>query len=157
MYCVVPLTAWQPIFGMVSPPRHSVIEAPVDCNFIPDDGATEVSSCVERAEQRDSMFLMAAIRRPGGHDVSVKVRNLSAGGMMAESAVSFVRGEEVELDLRGVGTISGRVVWGRAGRIGISFDVQIDPRVARKALAPAANPSHTLLRASKSMWRPPIR
>ena len=40
-----------------------------------------------RNEARDSLFLMADFRVPGSSDVSpVRVRNLSAGGLMAEIA-----------------------------------------------------------------------
>ena len=104
----------------------------VEQSFIPDD-ATEADAGFQsmRAEPRDSMFLMAVMRRPGGPDVSVKVRNLSAGGMMAESPIGFSRGEAVETDLRGIGTITGKVAWTAGGRVGVQFDGPIDPRLAR--------------------------
>ncbi|HWI87000.1 MAG TPA: PilZ domain-containing protein [Sphingomonas sp.] len=108
-----------------------------------------------RSEPRDSMFLMAVVRRQGGPDVTVKVRNLSAGGMMAESPVSFSRGDLVEIDLRGIGVISGRIAWTTAGRIGTQFDSPIDPRLARKPVG--SSPQPQLVKPSRSMWRPSLR
>ncbi len=108
-----------------------------------------------RAEPRDSMFLMAAMRRPGSPDVMVKIRNLSAGGMMAESPVSFSRGDAVEAELRGISIIAGRIAWTAGGRIGVQFDNQIDPRLARKPVS--GNPQPQLVKASRAMWRPGLR
>jgi len=108
-----------------------------------------------RAEPRDSMFLMAAMRRPGSAEVQVKVRNLSPGGMMAESPFSFSRGDVIEADLRGIGTVAGKVAWTAGGRVGVQFDAPIDPRLARKPVS--GNPQPQLVRPSRTMWRPSIR
>lgn len=101
------------------------------------------------------MFLMASVRRAGAPDVTVKVRNLSAGGLMAESPVSFMRGDLVAVDLRGIGLVSGRIAWTAGGRIGVQFDSPIDPRLARKPVV-SGSQQH-LLQASRAMWRPAIR
>ena len=108
-----------------------------------------------RSEPRDSMFLMAAVRRAVGPEITVKVRNLSAGGMMAESPVNFSRGETVEIELRGIGIVAGKIAWTAGGRIGVQFDTPIDPRLARKPVS--GNPQPQLVKASKSMWRPGLR
>ncbi|WP_420142051.1 PilZ domain-containing protein [Sphingomonas sp.] len=108
-----------------------------------------------RSEPRDSMFLMATMRRAGGPDVTVKVRNLSGGGLMAESPVTFLRDERVEVELRGIGTVAGRIAWFAAGRLGIAFDTPVDPRLARKPVT--GNPQPQLVQASRTMWRPGIR
>lgn len=78
---------------------------------------------------------MAALRRPGGQDVMVKIRNLSPGGMMAECPISFVRHESIEVDLRGIGRVTGKIVWATGGRIGVAFSEAVDPRLARKPFA----------------------
>ena len=108
-----------------------------------------------RSEPRDSMFLMAQMRRPGGPEVPIKVRNLSSGGMMAECPISFSRGEEVETELRGIGPVSGRVAWAAGGRLGVAFDQQIDPKLARKPVQ--GGPQPQLVKAAKTMWRPGLR
>jgi hypothetical protein len=86
-----------------------------------------------RNEARDSLFLMADFRVTGSSDVTqVRVRNLSAGGLMAEFPSGLELGLQVEFDVRGVGWVPGRVAWSAAGRVGIAFDRQIDPMLARK-------------------------
>ena len=125
-------------------------------SFVPDE-TTDADAAFEsmRSEPRDSMFLMAAMRRPGSADVQVKVRNLSPGGMMAESPVNFSRGDVIEADLRGIGTVTGKIAWTAGGRIGVQFDGTIDPRLARKPVS--GNPQPQLVRPSRTMWRPSIR
>ncbi|WP_303544074.1 PilZ domain-containing protein [Sphingomonas natans] len=108
-----------------------------------------------RAAPRDSMFLLASIRRAGGAEVPIKVRNLSQGGMMAECAISFSREEAILIELRGIGEVSGRVAWTAGGKIGVAFDREIDPKLARKPVT--GNPQPQLVKASKSMWRPGLR
>ncbi|MFA6115398.1 MAG: PilZ domain-containing protein [Sphingomonas sp.] len=86
-----------------------------------------------RNEARDSLFLMADMRVPGSPDaIQVRVRNLSAGGLMAEFPNGLDQGTPVEFDVRGIGWVPGRVAWSAAGRIGVAFDRQIDPMMARK-------------------------
>jgi hypothetical protein len=128
----------------------------VEQPFFPDDADEEQRFGHLRSEPRDSMFLMAVIRRPGGEDVTVKVRNLSSGGMMAESPISFSRGEVIAIELRGIGAIGGRIAWTAGGRVGVAFDDPIDPRLARKPLTSGA-PQPNLVKPSRSMWRPGLR
>lgn len=92
-----------------------------------DDGAHN------RQESRDSLFLMADMRVPGTAQVKpIRVRNLSAGGLMAEYPDGLQQGLAVEFEVRGIGWITGKVAWSAAGRIGVAFDRQIDPMLARK-------------------------
>jgi hypothetical protein len=129
----------------------------VEHSFVPDEMASADDARFEsmRSEPRDSMFLMAAMRRPGGTDVQVKVRNLSSGGMMAESPVNFSRGDVIEADLRGIGAVQGKIAWTAGGRVGVQFDAPIDPRLARKPVS--GNPQPQLVKPSRTMWRPSIR
>ena len=128
----------------------------VDQGIVPEETADADARFESmRSEPRDSMFLMAAVRRAGGAEVQVKVRNLSSGGMMAESPVSFSRGDVVEAELRGIGSVSGKIAWTAGGRVGVQFDVPIDPRLARKPVS--GNPQPQLVRPSRTMWRPSIR
>jgi hypothetical protein len=86
-----------------------------------------------RNEARDSLFLMADMRIPGSPEITqVRVRNLSAGGLMAEFPSGLDQGLVVEFEVRGIGWIPGKVAWSAAGRIGVAFDRQIDPMMARK-------------------------
>jgi len=128
----------------------------VDQGIVPEETADADARFESmRSEPRDSMFLMAAMRRPGSAEVQVKVRNLSSGGMMAESPVNFSRGDLIEADLRGIGTVTGKIAWTAGGRVGVQFDSMIDPRLARKPVS--GNPQPQLVRPSRTMWRPSIR
>jgi len=92
-----------------------------------------------RNEARDSLFLMADFRVAGSSDITpVRVRNLSAGGLMAEIANGLELGLQVEFDVRGIGWVPGKVAWSAAGRVGIAFDRVIDPMLARKPVGNGA-------------------
>lgn len=121
-----------------------------------DDAEDETEFGHLRAEPRDSMFLMGQMRRAGGDAVTVKVRNLSSGGMMAECPISFSRGEAIEAELRGIGTVAGTIAWTAGGRIGVAFATPVDPRLARKSVA-SGGPQPNLVKPSRSMWRPSVR
>lgn len=87
----------------------------------------------KRAKARDSLFLVAGLvveGRPG--PLQVRVRNLSPGGLMAEYPHPVEIGRALEVDLRGIGKVTGQVAWTAAGRIGVAFDTPIDPLQARK-------------------------
>ncbi len=91
-----------------------------------------MSSVDTRHLERDSLFLMAEIvcaepERSG----RVKVRNLSAGGMMVEGDLRVRRGERVAVELRTIGPVAGVVVWVRAPKFGVAFEEEVDPMLAR--------------------------
>lgn len=85
-----------------------------------------------RHTSRDSLFLSTDIEVPGArHPITVRVRNLSAGGMMIDGHPAFVEGVTVKTDLRGIGEVTGRIAWAMVERAGVAFDVEIDPKKAR--------------------------
>lgn len=84
---------------------------------------------------RDSLFVMADLRIDGQDtEHRIKMRNLSAGGLMAEGPVRVVRGMIVWISLRNLGWVEGSVAWVQDNRFGIAFREEIDPRVARVPL-----------------------
>ncbi len=94
-----------------------------------------------RVSARDSLFLAATIRRNSDGDeelVPVRVRNLSAVGLMADYERDAEPGEPVAVTLRGIGKVPGMVAWVRNGRIGIAFDEDVDPMLARRPVGQAA-------------------
>lgn len=100
----------------------------------------------QRQIVRDSLFVMADLRLDGElAEHRIKVRNLSAGGMMGEGQVKVVRGALVWINIRNIGWIEGSIAWVQDTRFGIAFRDEIDPRVARASLA-ANEPSHPILR-----------
>ena len=81
---------------------------------------------------RDSLFVLAEVRLDGLEgEHKVRVRNLSAGGMMAEVALKVQRGQVVWVNIRNIGWTEGLVAWVHQGRFGIAFREEIDPKVAR--------------------------
>jgi hypothetical protein len=91
-----------------------------------------MSNVETRQIERDSLLLLAQARVDGaGGEYSVKVRNLSAGGMMAEGKAPVARGSLVSVALRNIGWVDGTVAWKQDDRFGIAFVEEIDPKLAR--------------------------
>lgn len=83
---------------------------------------------------RDSLFVLVDLRLDGSDtDHRIKMRNLSAGGMMAEGPLRVVRGMVVWVNLRNIGWVEGTVAWVQSSRFGIAFREEIDPKLARVA------------------------
>lgn len=84
---------------------------------------------------RDSLFVMADLRIDGIEgDQRIRVRNLSAGGLMAEGGPLVQRGQVVWIKIRNIGWVEGSIAWVQDSRFGIAFREEIDPRVARAPL-----------------------
>ena len=91
-----------------------------------------MSNVDTRQVNRDSLFLLAQVKVVGQDSVHrVKVRNLSAGGMMAEGEARVSRGQPIQVELRNIGWVDGSVAWTQDDRFGIAFAEEIDPRLAR--------------------------
>ena len=91
----------------------------------------------QRHITRDSLFVLAALRVDRRDPVCrVKIRNLSAGGLMAEGDLRVLRGAPVSIEIRNVGWVDGTVAWVQDTRFGIAFDKEIDPHAVRSASGP---------------------
>lgn len=89
-------------------------------------------SSAKRSMDRDSLFLKAILRFPvTSEEREVRIRNLSAGGLMAEVPAGLSCGERVEVNLHNIGWLSGHVAWVSDGRVGIAFTHPINPKDAR--------------------------
>ena len=85
---------------------------------------------VKRGQNRDSLFVKAVLRFPvSGDEREVRVRNISSGGLMAEAPLRTPRGDPIEVHLRNIGWVSGKVAWVAESRFGIAFDYPIDPKM----------------------------
>jgi hypothetical protein len=99
----------------------------------------------QRQLTRDSLFVTAGIRAEGlDGDVVVRVRNLSAGGMMAEGALRVRRGQPLQVNLRNIGWIEGSVAWIEGDRTGIAFTVEINPKKVRAPVGGYSRPASAL-------------
>jgi len=107
-----------------------------------------------RQIERDSLFVMADLRVDGlDGEHRIKVRNLSAGGMMGEGAVRVARGAIVEANIRNIGWVEGSVVWVQGDRFGVAFRDEIDPKLARASKRrDQDNPSASASYARAPKW-----
>jgi hypothetical protein len=102
-------------------------------SIFPEFVATEPAEGGLRGRKRDSLFLVATLRRiDTGSVVQTRVRNLSEGGLMAEGVQPMEIGTPVTVDIRGIGEVRGRIAWYTEQRAGVAFDTRIDPQRARK-------------------------
>ena len=93
----------------------------------------EEVAALSRGADRDSLFMQAGLILAGRSDpIVVRVRNLSPGGMLAEAKIQIAQGAAVEVDLRNVGPVAGRVIWAGEGKFGIAFDRPVDPQAVRR-------------------------
>ncbi len=77
---------------------------------------------------RESVHVAARLRIAGAASaMKVGIRNVSAGGLMAELPRAIAPDAAIEVELAGIGWVAGRVAWQTAGRVGVAFDREIDP------------------------------
>lgn len=110
------------------------------------------SSTAKRGNNRDSLLVKATLRFPStGEEGEVRVRNISSGGLMAEAPLRSPRGETVEVKLRNIGWVSGKVAWIAEARFGIAFDYPIDPKAthANAGGPPKAEIPHYLAKLNR--------
>lgn len=94
-----------------------------------------------REISRNSFFMMAEVcAMDETTPYRLRVRNLSAGGMMAEGNAPFQRGSIVTVTLRNIGEVQGTVAWRQDQRCGIAFDEEIDVALAREPQADKETP-----------------
>jgi hypothetical protein len=86
----------------------------------------------QREKSRESIFLGAQIMFGDAKaPVNARIRNISPGGMMVDTVKAFPKGVRISATIKGIGEVSGTIAWSTATRIGISFDEQVDPKLAR--------------------------
>lgn len=101
----------------------------------------------QRQIGRDSLFVMAEMRVDGVEGESrARVRNLSAGGLMAETETRMQRGQLVWIKLRNIGWVEGSIAWVQENRCGIAFREEIDPLQARAPASAGGELPPTMLR-----------
>ncbi|PVX29096.1 PilZ domain-containing protein [Sphingomonas pokkalii] len=107
-------------------------------SYIPASALSADDFAGKRSGARDSLLLTAQLRVDGEAVGQVRVRNLSAGGLMAEYPEPIGLRAPVEIEVRGVGWVSGKIAWAAEGRVGVAFDHEIDPKLARKPVGGGA-------------------
>ena len=114
-----------------------------------------MSDSDNRHISRNSLFILAEVRLDGqAQEHRVKVRNLSAGGVMVEAQLKVARGERLAVKLRNVGWVDGAVAWVQDNRFGVAFAEEIDPAAVR--LVPATpSPLEANTRILKGLYSVP--
>ena len=114
----------------------------------------EEVAALSRSADRDSLFMQAELALAGRPDrITVRVRNLSPGGMLAEAKLAVEQGAAVEVELRNIGPVAGRVIWTGEGKFGIAFDRLVDPQAVRRQLVSRSDlPPH--LRHQRAVGAP---
>ncbi len=109
----------------------------MDMSNTPDPQSTETDAT--RIADRQSLFILGKLHfvAAGSHDV--KVRNLSATGMMVDGTVIGQIGEMVEIELRNIGRLPAKVVWVAERRMGLALTHPIDPTQATAPKPELAN------------------
>ncbi len=83
---------------------------------------------------RKDMTLPATLKVEGDSPAiehPVKVRNLSAAGVMAEGDAPVEPGSLVSVELQDIGWVEGLVAWKQDNRFGIAFASDVDHQLAR--------------------------
>lgn len=116
------------MFGSLIRRREVRLPSVEDGTF--DSTTFSLSTAVPRPSERRTeervapMFRVAKLDGPNGEQL-VRVRNVSAGGLMAEAGQAVSVGDVVSVELSSQ-KIPGSIVWIREGTIGVKFDQNID-------------------------------
>jgi PilZ domain len=113
-----------------------------------------------RGEQRASLFLQAEIDVAGwSQPLRVRVRNLSAGGLLAESSHKFAVGADLRVTLPNIGTVPARCVWAGDNRFGLAFAKEINPQAALRKVGSRTDLPPTLIGMTlhTSKFKKPLR
>jgi hypothetical protein len=98
---------------------------------------------VERRADNHLPSIMPAAKLVANGIVSLcRIRNISAGGLSAEVALSHAVGSAVTIELDSHRTVYGNVVWVREGLLGVKFDATVDLRAlfSKERDAPPGRP-----------------
>jgi hypothetical protein len=116
------------MFGSLIRRREVRLPGVEDGTF--DSTTFSLSTAVPRPSERRSeervapMFRVAKLDGPSGEQL-IRVRNVSAGGLLAEAGQPVSVGDVVSVELSSQ-KIPGSIVWIREGTIGVKFDQNID-------------------------------
>ena len=116
------------MFGSLIRRKETRLPNPEDGSF--DSTTFSLSTAVPRPSERRTeervapMLRVAKLEGPSGEQL-IRVRNVSAGGLMAEIGQTVSVGDVVSVELSSQ-KIPGSVVWIRDGTVGVKFDQNID-------------------------------
>lgn len=97
-----------------------------------DEFGQEIGQGGRQAARHRVMFMAALARDTGQPLGQVRVRDISSSGLMAETGLPLRLGEKVQVDLRGIGAVTGAIVRRTPNSVAIKFDIAIDPLLTRQ-------------------------
>ena len=80
-------------------------------------------ACVREPRHR---LMRRAIALLNGETVELRLRNISSMGALAECKMPVTPGDELTIDIVGVGPVRGVVRWSQADQFGVQFDGQFN-------------------------------
>jgi diguanylate cyclase (GGDEF)-like protein len=90
--------------------------------------------CIREPRHR---LMRRAITAIDGETIEVKLRNISSMGALAECELAVAPGDELTMDIVGVGPVRGIVRWAQSGKFGVQFEHEFDlARLAPKRVNP---------------------
>lgn len=119
------------MFGTLIRRRQAAAKPVVDENVAFESTTFTLSTAVPRpSERRDDQRVMAMLRvakliEAKGREQLIRVRNVSAGGLMAEIGLPVAVGDEVSIEISSQ-KVPATVVWIREGTAGFKFEQNID-------------------------------
>jgi hypothetical protein len=97
--------------------------------------------CIREPRQRLMRRAIAAIN---GQTTEIRLRNISAMGALVECDQPVTPGDNLTIDIVGVGPVVGTVRWAQAGKFGVQFTEHFD--LARLSVKPPKSNDVTMLR-----------
>ena len=93
----------------------------------PGDSAPALAEAFDRrdAERHLSVLRIGKLTTAKGQELCV-IRNISAGGLMAQVYTELALGDHVSVELKTGETVAGKVVWARDHSAGVAFTQPID-------------------------------
>ena len=80
-------------------------------------------ACVREPRHRLMRRALAAI---DGEMIELRLHNISSMGALAECGVAVTPGQEMTIDIVGVGPVRGIVRWAQTRKFGLQFDHEFD-------------------------------
>lgn len=81
----------------------------------------------QRAATRRALRLEASGLAPDGEEANVTIHNISAAGLLIETALDLAAGEQLALDLPEAGVVTAAVVWRSERLYGCAFEQTLGP------------------------------
>lgn len=97
----------------------------------------------QRSAPRRALRLEASGLAPDGDEANVTIHNISAAGLLIETALNLAQGEQLALDLPEAGVVTAVIVWRSNHLYGCAFKRALGPAALAAAQLQGAAPTPT--------------